>query len=409
MRVVELFDQVRERWGERVAHRLARGESVREGFRGELNRYFDLMRQAIISGDPAWLNDVLDQWTAARTQSEREQREASLAPILGHILLSLNHVAREILSDEDALDLVSVVLPLHTHALQYASVQEADIYVRHISTELEKARTTLERLDKSKSDFISVAAHELRTPLTLIEGYASMLSDMYVRDSQPLPQAELMFQGIGNGIHRLREIIDDMIDVSLIDNDMLKLNFQPMWLNQLLNIAEQELKNVIAERGLTLENEDFPGCNEMTFADPERLYQAIWNILTNAVKYTPDHGKITISGRKLSGFIEVTIADNGIGIDPEDQTRIFEKFSRLGNVALHSSGKTKFKGGGPGLGLPITKGIIEAHGGAIWVESDGYDEYACRGSIFHILLPIRKESPDGRLNKLFEPINRAAL
>ena len=404
MRVVELFDRVRERWGERVAHRLARGERVREIFRDELEHYFDLMRQAISSGDPAWLNDVLEQWTEARTQSEREQREASLFPILGHIMLSLNHVAREILNPEDALDLMDAVLPLHAHALQYSSQLETDIYVHHISGELEKARSTLERLDRSKSDFISVAAHELRTPLTLIEGYASMLGDIHLNEAQKMAQAEIMLHGIGSGVQRLREIIEDMIDVSLIDNDMLKLNFQPVWLNQLLGIAHHEISAVLAERDLTLDIQDFPGYNEMIFADPERLYQALWNILSNAVKYTPNQGKITISGRILSGFIEVTIADTGIGINPDDQERIFEKFGRLGNVALHSSGKTKFKGGGPGLGLPITKGIVETHGGAIWVESDGYDEAICPGSKFHILLPIRKESPDEKLSKLFEPL-----
>ena len=111
-------------------------------------------------------------------------------------------------------------------------------------------------------------------------------------------------------------------------------------------------------------------------------------MLTNAIKYTPDGGKISLDGRKLPGFIEVVIRDTGIGIDPEDQSIIFEKFTRLGNISLHSSGKTKFKGGGPGLGLHIAKGIIEAHGGAIWVESPGYDEETFPGSTFHILLPM---------------------
>jgi signal transduction histidine kinase len=80
----------------------------------------------------------------------------------------------------------------------------------------------------------------------------------------------------------------------------------------------------------------------------------------------------------------------------------------LGNVSLHSTGKTKFKGGGPGLGLPITKGVIEAHGGAIWVESEGYDEERCPGSVFHILLPIRKSPPDDKASKLFRPSNEPA-
>jgi len=124
-------------------------------------------------------------------------------------------------------------------------------------------------------------------------------------------------------------------------------------------------------------------------------------VLTNAIKYTPDGGKIAISGRLLPGFIEVTFKDTGIGISVEDQRTIFEKFNQLGEVALHSSGKTKFMGGGPGLGLPITRGIIEAHGGTIWVESEGCDEETCPGSSFHILLPDRSEATDPKVAKLF--------
>ena len=87
-------------------------------------------------------------------------------------------------------------------------------------------------------------------------------------------------------------------------------------------------------------------------------------------------------------------------------TKIFEKFGQLGNVQLHSSGKTKFKGGGPGLGLPITKGLIEAHGGAIWVESDGYDELNYPGATFHVLLPILNEPPDKKIAKLFKGLSQ---
>jgi len=404
MQTIDLLDLVRERWIDRVSHRLARGESVRVSFLDELNRYFDLTRQSIISGDPSWLNEILDEWISARTQSDAEQQETSLSPILGHILLSLNHVARELLNVEEALYLISAFLPLHNHALEYSTKRETELYVQHIASELEAAKETLEGLDKSKSDFISVAAHELRTPLTLIEGYTAMLHDSYPGEDSVKESVGIMIKGIDNGIRRLREIIDDMIDVSMIDNDMLKLNYQPVWVNQLLNIACQEVGSATADRTVEIQVEKFPGDYDMTFGDSERLYQAFWNLLTNAVKYTPDDGKITISGRKLPGFIEVTITDTGIGIDPANQERIFEKFGRLGNVALHSSGKTKFKGGGPGLGLSITKGIIESHGGAIWVESEGCDEEKCPGSKFHVLLPILKKSPDEQVNEIFEPM-----
>jgi len=124
-------------------------------------------------------------------------------------------------------------------------------------------------------------------------------------------------------------------------------------------------------------------------------------VVVNAIKFTPDEGTITIDGRVLPGFIETTISDTGIGISVEDQATIFEKFEQVGEISLHSSGKTKFKGGGPGLGLAIARGIIDAHGGAIWVESPGFDEEKCPGSTFHILLPLRSQASDPKLAKLF--------
>jgi signal transduction histidine kinase len=408
MRIAELLDQIRPVWTERVARKLARGESVRESFVDQLGEFFDLLKQSVMTGDPSWMNRILDNWTEARTQSELEKEGTSLSPILHQIFLTTHNVAAETLDQRDALDLIGSVLPLYTYCFEYTSRLETKLHVEHVSSELDEARYTLERLDKTKSDFISVAAHELKTPLTLIEGYTSMFRDQFP-DLDKAGGIKPILRGIDNGTRRLREIIDDMIDVSLLDNDMLKLNFQPVWINQLLAIVQRELLEPLQERKIGFTIKNFDGINEILFGDAERLYQAFRNLLTNAIKYTPDRGSITIDGRLLSGFIEITIEDTGIGIDLDDQERIFEKFGRVGNVALHSSGKIKFKGGGPGLGLPITKGIIEAHGGAIWVESEGYDEEKCPGAIFHILLPLRKDIPDQQATEIFRPLIEAGL
>lgn len=408
MRTIELLEQIRPIWMERVSRQLARGERVRESFVEQLAEFFNMMRQAIITGDPSWMDKVLDGWAEARTETELENQDISLAPLLGQIMMTTHDVASEVLNDRDAMILYGAILPLYTYAVQYTSRLETKLYVEHISEELDDARITLERLDKSKSDFISVAAHELKTPLTLIEGYAAMLRDLLPTEDQE-SSLVLLIKGIDNGTSRLQEIVDDMIDVSMLDNNMLKMNFQPVWIGQLIAIVRRELDGPLADRQQHLVINEFEGVNEMTFGDSERLYQALRNLLTNAIKYTPDGGTITVDGRMLPGFVEITIADTGIGINVQDQERIFEKFGRVGNVALHSSGKIKFKGGGPGLGLPITKGIIEAHGGAIWVESEGYDEVNCPGTIFHVLLPIRKESPDNRAAEIFKPLADAGL
>jgi signal transduction histidine kinase len=257
----------------------------------------------------------------------------------------------------------------------------------------------LERLDRTKSNFISVAAHELKTPLTLIEGYTTMMRDMIEESGQN--QFDSLLVGMNKGVRRLHEIIDDMIDVSLIDNNMLSLHFQKITLMHIFSLLEGELSESITERRQKLEIKKFNGINTWIYADSERLYQALNNLLSNAIKYTPDKGKIKVDGRTLPGFIEITVSDTGIGVAPENHSAIFEKFAQLGRPNLHSSGKTKFKGGGPGLGLPITRGIIEAHGGTIWVESEGYDEKKFPGSTFHVLIPIRTEADDPKIAKLF--------
>ena len=336
--------------------------------------------------------------------TELEENKSSLSPVIDQLLYLTYETAFENLDPAAALDLVGAVLPVYSHAFDHAANLEIELRIDHITSELEKARDVLERLDKSKSDFISIAAHELKTPLTLIEGYAAMLEEQI---KQSPGQAEPMLRGIDNGTRRLQEIIDDMIDVSLIDNNLLALNFQPVWLNRLLDVISQEVDQTVSDRNLKLTVRHFPGSEEMFFADAERMYQALRNVVQNAIKFTPDGGSILIDGRILPGFVEVIIQDTGIGIDVENHTKIFEKFGRLGSVSLHSSGKTKFKGGGPGLGLPITKGIIEAHGGAIWVESDGYDEVRCPGTTFHLLIPLRKEPPDENFARLFSNRNAA--
>jgi signal transduction histidine kinase len=300
--------------------------------------------------------------------------------------------------------LLEAVVPIYTYCLGVVARYEMETRVAHISSEMDKAQKQMERVDRSKSAFISVAAHELKTPITLIDGYAAMMEDM-IQEGRGIP-LDSMLTGMQNGIKRLRTIVDDMLDVSLIDNELLSLNFQPIQIEKMLAALKIEMEETIAARNQTLEIEPFEGSKHWIYVDPVRIMQTIRNIINNAVKYTPDGGRITISGRTLPGMIEVTIADTGIGISQEDQAVIFEKFGQLGRVDLHSSGKTKFKGGGPGLGLPIARGILEAHGGSIWVESEGYDEEACPGSTFHVLIPIRTEAPETKMAKLFGELDK---
>ena len=400
--IQKVLTKIRPAWIERVGQELARGMDVRAGFEEQLSRFFDLLEQSVTTGDPAWMDPILLDWAKSSTETDLEEGLYHVSFLINRMIALTIQVARETLTKQQALDLLAAVVPIYTYGLGVVARYEMETRVEHISSEMAKVQKQMQRVDKSKSAFISVAAHELKTPLTLIEGYASMMEDL-MRENKGV-SLESLLAGIGTGIERLRIIVEDMIDVSMIDNDLLQLNFQPVQVSQLIEALSIEFKTITRNRKLTMDIQDHEGGKQWIYIDSARIMQALRNVINNAIKYTPDGGTITINGRKLPGFIEVIITDTGIGISPENQAVIFEKFGQLGRVELHSSGKTKFKGGGPGLGLPIARGILEAHGGSIWVESKGYDEIRCPGSTFHILLPTRTESPDPKMAKLFDTL-----
>jgi signal transduction histidine kinase len=240
----------------------------------------------------------------------------------------------------------------------------------------------------------------LRTPLTLLQGYASMLRAMRSPDAA---QMKLMMNGIDSGISRLRAIIGDMIDVTLIDAETIHIHYQPVHLDKMIVMVVEHVKRHSEARRVFFEIAPSPLAGPI-FADPERLFQALDKILSNSLKYTPDGGTVFIrsyfsrpseKSNGSEGYITIEVQDTGIGIEPVNLERIFEVFSGIHDFSLHSTGKAKFKGGGPGLGLPIARGIIEAHGGRLWADSPGCDEKVCPGSTFFIDLPIRTSPPEG--------------
>lgn len=391
--------KLRVNWLQHISHSMELDAAVRTNFEKELGEFFSLLIAAIANDDPTSLDPILTTWVSSPTQTDLEQETKNVSRLLGIMLAKTNEIAQEKLSDKESLKLLTVIIPIFTYALDKAARLEMDNRVSFVSNELYDVQQKLEQLDKTKSNFISVAAHELKTPLTLIEGYTAMIRELLEKSEEA--QLENLMIGMDKGVDRLQEIINDMIDVSVIDNNLLSLNIQYITLNHVLKMLRTDLEKSFKARKQKLEINEFQGIETWLYADPERLFQAIRNVLVNAIKYTPDNGKISMDGRLLPGFIEITVKDNGIGIAIEHQSILFEKFAQFSELKLHSSGKTKFKGGGPGLGLPIARGIIEAHGGTIWVESQGRDEETNPGSIFHILLPIRTEAADPKVDKLF--------
>ncbi len=402
--IQKVLPKIRPVWIAHVGQEMARGVEVRTDFEDQLERFFDLLQQSITTGDLAWMDSILLDWAKSSTETDLEEKPYQISFLINRMIAITIQVARETLTKQQALDLLAAVIPIYTYGLEVVARYEMETRVAHFTSEMEKVQRRMERVDKSKSAFISVAAHELKTPITLIEGYASMMDDLLQQGTAT--SLGSLLTGMNTGIDRLRAIVDDMIDISMIDNELLQLNFQPAQIAQMVDTLCLEVKTTVHKRKLTMDITDFEGNKQWIYLDAARIMQALRNVLSNAIKYTPDGGTITIDGRTLPGFIEVIIKDTGIGISAEDQAVIFEKFGQLGNVDLHSSGKTKFKGGGPGLGLSIARGILEAHGGSIWVESEGHDEKTNPGSTFHVLIPARTESPDPKMAKLFDTLGK---
>ncbi len=257
--------------------------------------------------------------------------------------------------------------------------------------ELEKINEELQRVEKMKSDFVVLAGHELRTPLTVIYGYLQILmaNPAIPGDTEDEGSPRHLLAKVSEAVNRLSQVIQDILNVSLIDANRLDLAHEPVFLSSSVQSVLHNLRSFGPRRQLTFEVSPNLKNVPVLEGDPRRLHQALWNIVSNAIKYTPDGGSVTIDAEMLEdNVVHLWIADTGVGIPPSELTHIFERFYVLEDTALHRSSKTAFKGGGLGLGLAVTKGIIEAHNGKVWAESDAHDEEKLPGSTFHILLPV---------------------
>ncbi|MCA9992642.1 MAG: hybrid sensor histidine kinase/response regulator [Ardenticatenaceae bacterium] len=287
---------------------------------------------------------------------------------------------REELNDRERLQ------HLEKHAQQLVSHLEDKIQ------ELQAANQRLRELDRAKSNFIALVSHELRTPLTLIEGYAHLLDDHVRQTPQEAYPAALheLVNGMSMGVERIGRVISEIVSVSRIASGTMELAYGPVHLRQLVEMIVRDRLKAIGQRPLTITVsglEDLPAIE----ADGIQLRIAINNVVENAVKFTPDGGQITITGREVDNiYLDLVVQDTGIGIPLEEQRRIFDQFHILGSIEHHSTSKSAFRGGGLGLGLPIARGIIEAHNGRIWVESSPEKAPQASGSTFHILLPIHQ-------------------
>jgi signal transduction histidine kinase/GGDEF domain-containing protein len=255
------------------------------------------------------------------------------------------------------------------------------VRLRDFADQLEKANQELRRIDSMKSEFVSIASHELRTPLAAIKNAVQLVlkgTTGKINENQ-----EKFLSMAERNINRLTNILNDLLNLSRIESGKIELKFERIGLKGIIELTASSLRPHADGKSLKIDVEIHEQLPEV-YGDSEKIEQVLTNLIGNAIKFTPEGGRILITARPLAhdekgGYgdrVAVSVKDTGIGIPPEHLDTIFEKFHQVESSLQRSVS-------GTGLGLAITKGLVEAHQGKIWVESD-----VGKGSTFTFTLPI---------------------
>ncbi|MDW0314598.1 MAG: ATP-binding protein [Nitrososphaeraceae archaeon] len=312
---------------------------------------------------------------------------ALVIDIFGQIIMSYSttsfdtaHNTAHVL--KDAAYFVNII-GLALSSIQYnAKLKEAN---RNLIEREEVIRSQYERLkesDKMQKEFINIASHEMKTPTQAILGFSNLL------ETHPEKKMEIN-QGIKRNAARLQRLTNDILDVTRIESHTLKLNKETFNLNDLISHIIEDYRNQIDNVHIQLmhnsdKTSDYNENNNLVVeADRSRLTQVISNLLSNSIKFTNSEGSISVRSEKKDSHVIVSVKDTGTGIDPEIMPKLFTKFA------------TKSQTSGTGLGLFISKSIIEAHGGKIWGENYIHDTK--KGSIFAFSLPLNNHSRGSKI------------
>ena len=249
-----------------------------------------------------------------------------------------------------------------------------DVTERKKLQESEIARLAAEEANRTKSDFLANMSHELRTPLNSVIGFSEVLQDeMY----GPMNEKQLEYVNniLTSGRHLL-SLINDILDLSKVESGKMELELSAFSLGESMNDSLMMLREKALKSAISLQLELAPDADVSITADKRKLKQIMFNLLSNAIKFTPEGGAVNVSAVRDGGFIEITVADTGIGIKEEYILKLFRPFSQLDSTYTREYE-------GTGLGLALTRRLVELHGGKIWVES----EFG-RGSRFSFTLPL---------------------
>jgi|YNPMSStandDraft_2_1061718.scaffolds.fasta_scaffold00002_86 signal transduction histidine kinase len=234
-------------------------------------------------------------------------------------------------------------------------------------------------LNKMEENFISISSHELRTPISIIKGFIDLIVDGAFGELNP--KLKDILKIIQNNIDKLISIVDDITDFSRLRTSKININIDLINISDLFQKIKNEFSSIFETRNLNF-NYEINTNNTIFYADKELLIQALYNYISNAIKNTPDFGKITIGFTDNEKEYIIYVKDTGIGIEEQYLEKIFEKFFVIKDASHHFSGNFEFLAGGKGLGLAIVKNIAKIHDGRAWAESEGKG----KGSTFYLTI-----------------------
>ena len=268
--------------------------------------------------------------------------------------------------------------------VNFIAIKEDITERKRMEEQLQNAKTEAEMANKVKSEFLANMSHELRTPLNAINGFSEVLLESYFGDLNP-KQTEYVHDILESGNHLLA-LINDILDLSKVEAGKEKLELSMVEISNLLENSIVMIKEKALKHNIELEIKIPENLKHFKKEiDQRKIKQVMFNLLSNAAKFTPDGGKITIEVIKLKNHLQISVIDTGIGIEEDDKQKIFDEFYQVRSV---QDGKPR----GTGLGLSLSKRYIEMHGGNIWVESDGVG----KGSCFRFTLPINQNQQKGQ-------------
>jgi PAS domain S-box-containing protein len=325
------------------------------------------------------LEQIITAPSLAHVRDQLQRRGGPLSDRQKRSVWTLNTEIELIRKDGSTVWVENSVGPLKDPGIPYTAIMGVtrDITDRRQRMEMQQAKAAAEKANQAKSDFLANMSHELRTPLNHIIGFTELVVDQLFG---PLNDAQTEnLNDVLQSSHHLLELINDILDLSKVEAGRMQIEpttFQlaPLLENSLVMVKEKGLKHGIAL------NLDVHSAPPTIRADQRKFKQILYNLLSNAVKFTPDGGNVRLSARMTNGNqppqLEVSVSDTGIGLAPDHLERIFNTFEQV-----ESSTARHFEG--TGLGLALSRRLVELHGGRIWAESPGLNS----GSRFVFTLP----------------------